>query len=49
MTATQSHKHSAITIRAIRQRKGIPYEVEQRICADCGEILRERPVKRTAA
>jgi NMD protein affecting ribosome stability and mRNA decay len=49
MAPTTAHKHTAVTTRAIRQRNGIPYEVEQRICAECGRVLGERPVKRTAA
>jgi hypothetical protein len=49
MAAKHFHKHTAVTRRAIRQRNGIPYEVEQRICADCRQLLDEKPVRRAAA
>lgn len=45
----RSHTHTAVTIRAIGQRNGIPYEVERKVCADCRRLLEERPVKRAAA
>lgn len=43
------HKHTAITIVAIRQRSGVPYQVERKVCADCRTLLEEKPVKRAAA
>jgi hypothetical protein len=49
MTLKQIHKHKAVTILAIRQRAGVPYEVEQKVCADCHALLDEKPVKRAAA
>jgi RNase P subunit RPR2 len=49
MATKQLHKHTAVTTRAIRQRNGIPYEVERRICAGCRQLLAERPVRRAAA
>jgi predicted nucleic acid-binding Zn ribbon protein len=42
------HKHIPVTTRAIRQRNGIPFEVERRICSKCQRVLAEQPVKRTA-
>jgi RNase P subunit RPR2 len=45
----QIHKHTTVTTRAIRQRSGIPYEVERKICKDCSRLLEERPVKRASA
>jgi NMD protein affecting ribosome stability and mRNA decay len=42
------HEHRMVTKRAIRQRNGVPYEVERQVCADCHELLGERPVKRAA-
>jgi hypothetical protein len=49
MTLKPLHKHTAVTKRAIRQRNGIPYEVERRVCADCRQLLDEKPVRRAAA
>ena len=49
MPVKQLHKHTAVTKRAIRQRNGIPYEVEQRVCTDCRRLLDEKPVRRAAA
>jgi len=43
------HNHTAVTVRAIRQRNGIPYEMERRVCKDCRRVLDEKPLKRTAA
>ena len=45
----RAHTHNAVTIRAIRQRSGVPYEVERSVCADCRRVLDEKPVKRTSA
>jgi hypothetical protein len=33
----------------IRQRAGVPYEVEQRVCRECRTVLGERPLRRAAA
>jgi NMD protein affecting ribosome stability and mRNA decay len=43
------HKHTTVTTRAIRQRSGIPYEVERKICKSCSRLLEEKPVKRASA
>jgi hypothetical protein len=43
------HRHTAVTRRAIRQRRGVPYEVERQVCAACARVLDERPLKRAAA
>jgi NMD protein affecting ribosome stability and mRNA decay len=43
------HKHRTVTTRAIRQRSGIPYEVERKVCTDCRRLLEEKPVKRASA
>jgi NMD protein affecting ribosome stability and mRNA decay len=45
----RAHTHNAVTIRAIRQRNGIPFEVERRVCADCSRVLEEKPLKRASA
>jgi hypothetical protein len=47
--AQNQHNHTAVTIRAIRQRSGIPYEVERRVCTDCRRVLDEKPLKRASA
>jgi len=49
MTSKPVHKHSAITIRAIGQRQGVPYELERTLCRDCRRLLDEKPLKRAAA
>jgi hypothetical protein len=38
-----------VTTHAIRQRGGVPYEVERIVCATCGQLLEERALRRTAA
>lgn len=49
MTVKRLHKHTAITTHAIRQRSGVPYEVERKVCVACQRLLDERPLKRAAA
>jgi hypothetical protein len=49
MTPKRLHKHTAITVLALAQRGGVPYEVERTVCADCHRLLEEKPVKRAAA
>jgi len=43
------HVHKAVVTRSVRQRAGVPYEVEQRVCSGCRSILDERQLRRTAA
>jgi hypothetical protein len=43
------HKHSAVTIHAIRQRGGVPYQVERKVCSSCNRLLDEKTIKRAAA
>ncbi len=43
------HKHTVVTLHALRQRAGIPYEVEREICSGCRRVLRERALRRAAA
>lgn len=47
--ARREHKHTAVTRHALRQHAGIPYEVERTVCAHCGRVLDERPLRRAAA
>jgi hypothetical protein len=49
MTAKRAHKHTTITTRAIRQRNGVPYVVERKICKDCRRLLEERTLRRASA
>jgi len=43
------HKHTAVTIHAIRQRAGVPYHVERKVCSNCRRLLEEKTIKRAAA
>ena len=43
------HEHVATNVHVLRQRAGIPYEVEQKVCSACARVLDERPLKRAAA
>jgi NMD protein affecting ribosome stability and mRNA decay len=43
------HEHVATNVHVVRQKGGVPYEVEQQICATCHRVLGETPVRRTAA
>jgi hypothetical protein len=43
------HKHNAVTIHAIRQRAGVPYHVERKVCASCQRLLAEKTIRRAAA
>jgi hypothetical protein len=45
----RSHRHTAVVKHALRQREGIPYEVERKVCSACSRVLDERPLKRAAA
>ena len=45
----REHTHTAVTIRVIRRRGGIPYVVERKVCADCRRLLGEKTVKRASA
>lgn len=44
-----SHQHKAVTLHSIRQRSGVPYEFERRVCSDCKRVLDEKPLRRAAA
>jgi hypothetical protein len=45
----RSHSHRGVRTYVLGQRLGIPYEVERTVCADCRQVLEERPLKRAAA
>ncbi|HYZ76199.1 MAG TPA: hypothetical protein VE596_02385 [Gaiellaceae bacterium] len=44
----ERHRHDAVTRHALRQRQGIPYEVERVVCRDCRRVLSERLLRRAA-
>ena len=46
---TAGHRHSAVVTHLLRQRSGVPYEVERKTCKSCHQVLDERPVRRLAA
>ena len=46
---TRSHRHHEVTTHVIRQRAGVPYQVEQRVCSECRTIIAERQLRRAAA
>jgi hypothetical protein len=43
------HRHTSVTLHAIQQRSGVPYEFERRVCAECKRVLDEKPLRRAAA
>jgi hypothetical protein len=43
------HEHRAVTKRVLKQRDGIPYQVELTFCSDCARLIAERPLRRAAA
>ena len=45
----ERHKHNVVTLHAVRQRSGVPYEVERRLCSACRRVLGERPLRRATA
>jgi len=45
----RTHTHSAVRTHVLRQRLGVPYEVERTVCTECRHVLEERPLKRAAA
>jgi len=44
-----NHAHTPVVEHVVRQREGIPYEVERKVCKACRQVLDERPVRRAAA
>ena len=49
MSPTSVHTHKIVVLHALRQRAGVPYEVEQKLCAECRRVLEERRLRRAAA
>lgn len=48
-TRNEPHKHTSVTLHAIRQRSGVPYEIERKICSACQRVLDEKPLRRALA
>jgi len=44
-----THEHVAERVHVVLLRKGVPYEVERKVCTACNEILAETPLKRASA
>ena len=49
MTPTKSHRHTPVTTHVLRQRSGVPYEVERKYCSSCQRVIDEKPLRRAAA
>lgn len=45
----QQHKHTTVRLHELKQRAGVPYEIERRVCTSCQRVLDEKPVRRAAA
>jgi NMD protein affecting ribosome stability and mRNA decay len=45
----RAHRHQEVVHHALRQRAGVPYEVERTVCTECRRVLEERTVRRAAA
>jgi hypothetical protein len=43
------HRHTKVSSYLLRQREGIPYEIERVHCSKCSRFLGERPLRRAAA
>jgi hypothetical protein len=43
------HRHKTVTLHVLRQRGGVPYEAERKVCSSCRQVLDERFLKRAAA
>jgi RNase P subunit RPR2 len=46
---TREHRHTSMTMHAIRQRSGVPYEIARTVCPECKRVLDEKPLRRAAA
>jgi hypothetical protein len=49
LLARAPHRHTKVTSYALRQREGVPYEIERVHCSQCSRLLRERPLRRAVA
>jgi hypothetical protein len=49
MTPQKAHSHKTVTTHVLRQRAGVPYEVERKFCSSCRQVIDEKLLKRAAA
>jgi hypothetical protein len=49
VTKKLEHEHDAVTLHALEQHEGVPYEVERVVCLECRRVLSERTLRRAAA
>jgi ribosomal protein L37E len=45
---SQEHRHTIVTVHAVRRQAGVPYEVSRSTCSVCGRVLAERVLRRAA-
>jgi hypothetical protein len=43
------HRHKAVTTHLLRQREGIPYEIQRVHCTECRRVLDEKFLRRAVA
>jgi hypothetical protein len=48
LNVKRRHKHTSVTVHAIRQRAGVPYHVERKVCSGCSRVLDEKTLRRAA-
>lgn len=41
-----AHEHVVSHVHIVIQQHGVPFEVEQDVCSECGAVVAERPLKR---
>ena len=49
MSHKKAHRHTEETKHVLRQRAGVPYEAERKVCSSCRAVLDERLLRRMAA
>jgi len=49
MSPVKSHRHTEITTYVLRQKAGVPFEVERKVCSSCRRVLNEIPLRRASA
>lgn len=40
------HEHTPVTVHAIWQKAGVPYEIHRTLCVACMQVLEEQPLRR---
>ncbi len=43
------HDHTPVTVHAIWQKSGVPYEIHRTVCGACMQMLEEQPLRRAVA